>query len=72
MEKEFSFDDHCAMSCSTSSQSPPLEMGAAEKVTSKGYKSVQNSHRDNTLRELGFSPASQLNWNQPEIRCYWE
>lgn len=68
VEKEFSFGDH-----STSQWSPPLEKGIVEKVTSRDYKSVQNSHRvDDTLRELGFSPASQLNWNQPEIRCYWE
>lgn len=71
--EEFSLDDHCAMSYSTSLQSPPLEKGVAEKVTIRGYKSLQISHSvDNTLREMGFSPASQLNWNQSETRCYWE
>lgn len=73
VEKELSFHDHCAMSYSTSLWSPLLEKGVAEKVTTRDYGSVQNSHRvDNILRELGFSPASQLNWNQPEIRCYQE
>lgn len=71
---KISFDDHWLMSYSTSLQSPPLEKGDGEKATSKDYKSVQNRVTDWTtlLGELGFAPASQLNWKWPEIRCYWE
>lgn len=74
VKKEVSFEDHWLISYSTSLQSPHLGKGDAEKATSKDYKSEQNRATGwiTLLGQLGFAPASQLNWEQPEIRCYWE